>query len=155
VAATQTVFGCAGPLDGEHEEVVCVVTGCVDECVQELFLVCLPVDVDVLGSTGTLGKSQLEGEAALQQPLLWCHCEQTGEEPVEGNALAVACEGCTITLRPGLQSILEALAKRRRVFVSHDGAFWRARSMNACTRGGREAAADRRRRGVVSPRSMA
>jgi len=60
-------------------------------------------EVDILRCPGTPDEAELQREASLQQPPAFGHGVQSNEQPVEGNALAVAGELRTVTLRAGFR----------------------------------------------------
>ena len=79
--------------------------------VEKVCLGGLPVEVDVLRGSCSLGEPQVERESALQQPAVGCGGGKAGEQSVEGNALAVAREARSVLAGAGLQSLLECLAE--------------------------------------------
>lgn len=58
-------------------------------------------------------KPEVEGEAPFEQPALGRGDVQAGEEPVEGDPLAIAREACAVARGTGLESLLERLAASR------------------------------------------
>src|SRR5581483_6247528 len=153
VAAAEGLGWPAGALDSEAEEVVAGQRGGFDQRLCELLFVRSPVDVDVARRSRALGEPEVEREAALQQPVAGCDLVEASEESVERDSLAVAREERPVSGGTSSQPLLECLPERCRVVVPHAARSFRTRSMKVRTRLGRFAAAARRRRGVVSPRS--
>lgn len=142
-------------LDLEREVVLSLERGGFDECVEQFLFGYLPVDVDIAGESGALGQSQVEGEAALEQLAAGRGFVESREKSIKGDALSVAIEACDVSGSAREESLLERLPKRGSVAVPHAARSDRRRSMKVRTRAGRPAAAARRRRGVVRPRSSA
>lgn len=64
------------------------------------------------GCSGAFGESQVESEAAFQQPEVGRGDVQAGENPVEGDLFSVACEACTVSGRACAKSLLERFETR-------------------------------------------
>jgi len=74
-------------------------------------------------------ESEVEGEAPFEQPAIGRGGVQAGEEPVECDPLAVACEVCAVSCGSGVESLLERPAEGGGVAVSHAAASRSSRSM--------------------------
>lgn len=155
MTAAEAILGRTGSLNREPEEVIGVMAGGVEQRLEQLLLVGPPLDVDVLRGPRPHGEAQVEREPSLQQPSPWCNSEKPSEQPVEGDALAVADKAGAVSVCSVLQPLLERLAEGGCVLIPHAETPSRLRSMNLRTRAERVDAAARSRRGVVRPRSRA
>jgi hypothetical protein len=91
-ASGQPVGWQAGVCDREDEEVTEVDRGRVEQQIEYVALASMPREVDVSRRACAVGEAEVEREAALQQPPSWRASREPGEQPLEGDALAVAGE---------------------------------------------------------------
>jgi hypothetical protein len=139
----------------EGEEVTHVVASGGHERVQEFVLAVSSVQVGMLGRAGPLGQAQVKRETTLEQPAVRSNRDETRQQAIEGHPLAIPRQVRSHPDGSLPEPPLKGLAEGRDIPVRHVVVSVRIRSTNRRARSGRPAAAARRRRGVVSPRSRA
>jgi hypothetical protein len=102
-------------------------TGCIDKRARGGLVREHPVEGDVLGHSGTFRETQLEREAALQQPLIGSNLLQPAEKPLECDLFTQARNALSLAsarAKACLQSVAQPLGgtwsfRSRSCFAAH------------------------------------